>query len=323
MGGLLSSPIVETALSLVVVWFLLSLVVSAGTEAISKVMQFRGKYLWTSIDRLLQPPVDEDTGRAEGLGELNALPALESGSVFKKVVELIPGVPNNAAALRRVKRVNPGALVDAILTVQATEPTVFSETAVGKALGPLSQVQGVGLDQKRQAVERWVDDAMERMSAAYRAKMRWFAIGIAVVVVTLLGVDSVWSAQRFYSSSAARSATLTLGDEIVAAEDDGYAECVSDAYTSAVPIDSTTTTPEPATRDACDKEAIADLGRLGAQRYELGQRWVDEPQGFGSGVLMAVGLGVSAGAAAMGAPFWFDLLKRGMGARKQARSGSS
>lgn len=324
---------------MVVLWFLLSVVVSAITETLSSLLQFRGKFLWTSLDLLFRSatPQDAEPG-LRTLKRLTAIPALNaplvSGDnardIFTKVVALLPGVPTDAAALRTIKRINPTMLVDTILAVQKTNPVQFGNTAIGKAMAPFA---GGPVDAARTTVEHWVDDAMDRMTATYRANMRKIAAVIALVVVLPLGVDTLWNTQRFYTSSTARTAAIAVAGT---ATDTGsaYAACL----TSSVPVDATTTTTttapaatgtgaaagNAATPKACANDALGDLGRLGVQRYQLKPaQWISEPNGVAGWATMVFGLLLSAAAASMGAPFWFDVLKRAMGVRQRSQAASS
>jgi hypothetical protein len=119
-------------------------------------------------------------------------------------------------------------------------------------------------------VETWYDSAMERVSGLYKRRVQWVMLGIAAAITLILGVDS---------------ATIT----IALIHEEGLRAAVAGAAQSA----SSTTF----------NQALSTLSAL-----QLPIGWSPLPTTANGWLLKAVGLAVTALAASLGAPFWFDVL---------------
>jgi len=119
-------------------------------------------------------------------------------------------------------------------------------------------------------VEAWYDAAMERVSGVYKRRVQWVMLGIAIAITVILGVDS-----------AAITNALIHEEDLRAA--------VAGAAQSASP--------------GSLQQALNTLGSL-----QLPIGWAQLPNSLNGWLLKIVGLAVTALAASLGAPFWFQVL---------------
>jgi len=136
---------------------------------------------------------------------------------------------------------------------------------------------------------------MERVAGWYRRRVQACTIAIAVGFSALLNVDSVMITRHLAQDSAVRS--------VIAAEADRLAH---------QPL------PQGDGSAGVLLERVQDINALG---IPLGWPNPDgPPAGFGWLLMKALGILLTAGAASLGAPFWFDVLNRFMGIRAAGRA---
>lgn len=164
------------------------------------------------------------------------------------------------------------------------------------ALAPLIDAAAGDIDQARKNVERWFDDAMDRVSGWYKRRSQYiiFCIGLAVAIA--LNADSVAIGKSLLHDKPLR-------DSLVAAAEEYARKGKGD---------------EPAAPEQRVRQNAAQIRKLG---LPLGWDSNDDrrvPSGapYGQAVfnwLMKIfGWFATAFAVSLGAPFWFDLLNKMM-----------
>jgi hypothetical protein len=146
-------------------------------------------------------------------------------------------------------------------------------------LTALDSAQG-DLDAVRLTLQAWYDSSMDRVSGWYKRSTQWIIFGIGLTVAIVMNVDTIDITKFLYTNKAARSALVA--DAQVAAADTGY-------------------------RHGDYQRARAQLTDESA--LPIGLEHVHTPQDVLHHIL---GWLVTALAASMGAPFWFDLLNKMM-----------
>jgi len=183
----------------------------------------------------------------------------------------------------------------------------------------------------RVSVEKWFDDGMDRLSGWYKRRAQTLAFAIGISVAVLLNADTVQLAQQLWRDPVVRESLVAQAQNFVNQQPD-----TTSAPTAAQlnqykaqfaslnipfgwigtpqPLDSTGNIPgvDGENSHACllnptsttDVEGFAVAGEcypiINAPRFNDLTGWV----------LKLIGLIVSGLAAAQGAPFWFDLLKK-------------
>jgi hypothetical protein len=265
---------VDVAVGLTFCYLLLGLVASSFKETVSGLMNWRGKKLREALKVLLDHT--PDTVRT---GE----------SLFKAVFHhgLICPDPHDRAPSYIAARNFSAALTSALVDGPGTRP-LLEQVATGIAELPpgrvrdslralLVQAQG-DLDKFNAGVEHWFDDAMDRLSGAYKRFCGYFLLAFGVVIAVGFNVDSLAIAEFLWLNP---QAAALLADQAQAA-------------TAAAPAASDVA--------AGPAQAVAQL-QAGAVPFGWGP-------GVHIGPMKLLGWSATALAVSLGAPFWFDMLSR-------------
>lgn len=356
MGLFGSSAIVETAIGLVLVWFLAAGLSSAVVEAVANVFAFRAKHLWRSVDRWFASATATDGGAARqtSAGKAVALagrmpdrPTPQAGtgaSAQDRFLLAVPGLDVSKQGLRRTKTLPRDAAVAALAAAStatappppprrrrfrrspATPPPApglaadFADTQLGNMVAKLPAEIRDDVTARVAWMGAWFDGEMERLSTSYRTRVRWWTAAAALVVTLGIGLDSVHIASQLYREPTRRSMLVAEAEAQVA---EGQQLCAP-ATTTTAPGTTTTTTapsasedgPVPAIDVSCPQRIADDLEVLDVARPV----WSSGAAWWsGAGVLYVTGLLASFTALVAGGPFWFQILQRLIGLR---RSGS-
>jgi hypothetical protein len=210
----LGSPILDIAVAMSFIFFLLSLIVSAVGEFITGAINLRGKYLLKGIKGMIgdakiakdvfdHPLVRTNgmkgthTGLLAGLRNIERKPAYVSASNF-------------ARALLAVAKANPKPATP-------PEPGVPSAKFLWEQLEALD-VQGLPREAKADLdkIEKWFDDSMDRVSGWYKRRSRWITFGIAAIVAFGLNANTLRIAERLDQDPSTRAAVVSAAEESLA-----------------------------------------------------------------------------------------------------------
>jgi hypothetical protein len=277
---MLDLPALDVAIGLVFVYFILALVCSLVNEAIASALHWRGKDLQRGIESLLG--VDEQDFRQHPLIASQVKPERRGSGRYPSYLSS----RTFANALLGLGKIE-GEVVGAVRTARQTIDAL-DDPQLKLALTALAQGAGDDVNVFRHNVERWYDDAMERVSGWYRRRVQKVLLVLALIIAFVLNADSLRIAQSLWKDPSVRSAL------------------VKQAQNAA------TNKPPGETKDA--------VKRLQDLPVPLGWHWskkADDPQAFpfGTGrtfdlISKLIGLLLTAAALTLGAPFWFDLLSR-------------
>ena len=303
----------DVAIGLVLTFSLVSLLASQLNEWVSALLKMRGQMLWKAVDDLLGEDLSRQLGQSEQLKSLRQKSWVDVLTFWHKDLnrEKVSYLPTDTFV-----RTTLAALAAAPLAVAAAEST-------GGEGSPTSRLPKV-LAGSSKLLESLVQEAQgdvaklkQDLAAAFEATMnevsgwykRWsqvtlFVIGLGIAV--LLGVDAVAVTQRLATDPELRKA---VGQQ---------AESILETRSADPAAASEAADPEAAEKA---KEEIRELlstiegsglpliqpppCRDGAKQCaswerQWGRHWTVHWPGF---LLTAL-------ATCLGAPFWFDLLKR-------------
>jgi len=167
----------------------------------------------------------------------------------------------------------------------------------------------------------WYDSAMDRVSEAYARRKRLVCFLIGAGLAVILNADVIRISQVLAQDDSVREALVASATDIVAKGDsflqggcDGVAP--EGGATAAQDPDQKTATQQDEERLACLQGRIASLtavlseAPLGWKNDPVRMQW-NSHNFFGVATfLKLVGLLMTAFALSLGAPFWFDLLKK-------------
>lgn len=295
-------PIVDVAIGLILVFLLMGLIVSAFQEILATVVKKRGRMLYQSIADLLSNG-DGDT------------------ELFQKVYG--HGLIQGAAATDKPSYVPARnftlALIDTI--TEGSNAPVFSEIErkiTGLPDGCLKQTlrtfvrHAAGdLDVLKADLAQWYDDAMDRLSGAYKRYSQVVAIVSGLVIAVALNVDSIRIANALWQSESLRQQTVTAAEAFQMPDtpvgdkaEQALKNNVDTLFKLDLPIGWLTpyTFQKQQTAKGPDGTAV-EQAASGVFHYFKGAGW--------GGVLLAiVGWLITGLATSLGAPFWFDTLQR-------------
>jgi hypothetical protein len=279
----LGSPALEVAIGLAFVFFLLSLIVSAGTEAVAWVFKLRAKTLVTGVERLLGDQRISDA--------LLSHPLVQS-DVTTPVRKRRPSylsARNFALALVQILRQEGRDAVGALKQVEAGIDGFCSDSPLGAQLRALLEDADTSMVRFRGATERWFDDGMDRVSGWYKRKSQLVTIVIAVVVAIGLNASAVRIAERLINEPTVRAAVVSNAEKALLkpGEEEGSGGSLTAAGKQA-------------------EGAVEEVDSL-----ELPILWSAANDPFSSwdaGVVAAAGWLITVLAISLGAPFWFDAL---------------
>lgn len=248
-----SSPIVNVALGLVLMYLMLSLLCTAVNEFLATLTNLRARYLRTAIDWLLH---DEDLKKkfhANGLvqamqprpGMLRRTPEIARatsqapGKALRRLAKKPPPTPavkaDGAGSKEEPKwyasyidgKTFASALLSSLESMgQSLDPAALKLAAadyqnhhMGRVLGDVlrfeADVADTDIQKLKDALASWFDKSMEQLSGVYKRRMKWVSLGIGIVVAVALNANSITVAQRLWQSPDLQKQTAALAQKMV------------------------------------------------------------------------------------------------------------
>jgi hypothetical protein len=171
------------------------------------------------------------------------------------------------------------ALFDALTPAPGTGPTLagvqgginaLPDSSTKQALQTIVAHGQTSVATARAGVEDWYNAAMDRVTGVYKRQIQLVTLAIAVFIAFGLGVDSVAVAQALWQEPAIRAAVTGAAQGAAGVED-----------------------------------PLATL-----TQFDLPLGWSFLPQTTDAWLLKIAGLLITTAAISLGAPFWFDILKK-------------
>lgn len=289
MPDLTGLPALDVLIGMSFLFFLLATVVASINEIIQTALNARARILTRGIKTLLV-----DDGAADAFFEQWRIERLAKPAGF--VRNLAQGLPF-VKQRRRPSYISARAFALTVLETATpdTGPTVAPNllTEAQKTVDKLgvpsfSSAAAAGLDDvrrrinaTRQELENAFDEVMDRASGWYKRYVQWWLLGLGLGVAIVLNVNSFTVAERLWKDDALRSAIVQQAQTSVKQKE-------ADSPGSTTP------------------KAVADqIDKVNALKLPIG--W-DDANTKGDLLGRIAGWLVTAGAIALGAPFWFDVL---------------
>jgi hypothetical protein len=327
------SNVLDIAVGMIFTYLIMGLVVTAANELLASMLSTRSKYLVRGIAGMFGEEfknlkkvqkAGQSTWAAQffshplidALAEGDHGPAYIPSKTFVQTLLHICGAGNlpGTASFNDIRQ--------AIGTIQ--------NQMVQKALLPLVQaaeaniVAGItrtrsDLQAFTDEVEVWFDHAMDRVGGWYKRKAQFVVFGIAVTACVLLNVDSVALWEALSTNDTLRSSVVEAAKQYSARE--ANLEASSAPTGQKTPIDLSQSL----------QNVKTQVAQLDALKLPIGWRY-DDPQAhdrdlhrvFESDIPFILskllGIMLTAFAASLGAPFWFDILNKFMSIRGAGRA---
>jgi hypothetical protein len=292
-------PIIDVAIGIIVVFILVSMICSAVREAIEALTKTRAAYLEHGLRELLHDK--GAVGLATSVYNHPLVYSLYSGNYKPKAQprrwwlalggSLPSYIPSRNFAMALMDIAARGLHTDVASSTE-TAPLV-SLDAIRKNVGNLQNApvqrlllsaidaaQG-DLNKLQKNLETWFDTGMDRVSGWYKRSTQWILFGIGLFVAVSLNVNTITIADYLSRTPAARAAMVETATRLQ--EEQAKA---------------------PKDQQAKAKETLESLN--------LPIGWKMWPTTLQAWLVTIFGLLLTAFAATLGAPFWFDVLNKVM-----------
>jgi len=315
---MLGSTILDVAIGLIFVFLVMSLIITAVSELIASWLKWRATNLEEGIRKLLQPSSKGGTVAGDLTEKLYAHPLVNSLSKPGGKPSYIPSrtfVVSLLDVLAKLNNEAPKAKED----LKGFIDQIPNED-LKRALNTLSEEAGHDLEKLKENIEIWFNNSMDRVSGWYKRRTQLVHVLLGIVFAFGLNVDTFLIGKTLANDSALRDSLVAQAQELAKEK------------------------PEPGT-DA-KKEIQERIKQLGGLGLPIG--WSDQPveglrewPGWLPGTKVKshadsditwgalwwqtlrfhiVGWLLTAFAASLGAPFWFDLLNKFMNLRSVGKA---
>lgn len=323
------SAILETAIGVVFVFLLVSLVCTSVREALESVLRARAAFLERGIRELLQARPEANPASADAAATVPGADlvskiynhplvyALFSGEYVPRKRGRSPGALDRGDNLPSYipARTFVNALVDIVTRADDPEAAKYGRNvrvdfaAVRAGLAKIDNAHvrhalmlalddaAGDLDMAKRNLEAWFDTSMERVSGWYKRASQHVLFVIGLVLAIAMNVDAIAIAKHLYAHDAVRAVVVAVAEQQVKTQE---------------------VAPDPPVRDGKARETLESLA--------LPIGWDGDasmPTTTREWLRWLVGILVTAFAAMLGAPFWFDVLNKIMVVRSTLKPGAA
>ncbi len=229
MQGLLNSPLLETIICLVLVYALLSLLVSSFTELLNSYFQNRGRMLYQTISSMFADGINVNFGQLlyghpaiqKMRRNIDRLPQYISNEMF--ATSLLDVVADHSREFKFNDDVKAITMVQdersqferfktTVMNMQHTPLKLQLMNMVERCAAPAEGQPDNRLDELTQQITQWYANQMERTSGWYKASIQWRLLWMGLLVALLLNVDSIFLFQSLYRSPVLRQQLLPVAE---------------------------------------------------------------------------------------------------------------
>jgi hypothetical protein len=278
----------DVAFGLVVVYLTFALALTALNEGVAAALGSRAKWLRRGVAALLTPDGGDPRKTAtDAFYDSPFVSFLGQGGWARG------GKPSYLAAWTLMQGAIDSAsahavqVFDSVAAVRRGLAHLPAQSPLRVALEDLCARSGDDLGAFRAGLEHWFEAFAQQVGAWYRQKTHFVLLALSCGVAAVMNVDTLALARQLATDPQVRAAAVALGQQ--AAKDQ-----------AAVP-------------ELTAAGAREQIDRLAGTGLAIGWTDAEWREVTGSGWLLAKKLGgllVSALAISLGAPFWFDILKR-------------
>jgi len=281
----MENQIIDVAIGLALAFMVVSVLVSGIQEFLAGLMDSRSVQLEKGIKCLLFGSTDPDKpDEIKFITELFSHPLLFNLSKGKRLPSYLPA-NNFAWAVVEVARSRLQQAGHTSESVRDISSAVDS-TAWKQLLSPLAAEAGGDIKRLRLELELQFEQMMDRVSGWYKRRAQWFMLLYGFFLAVTLNVDALEMTSRFWTDSVMRAAVVASATDL-------------EKRTNGDP-------------QKMEKELQA-LKEL--QNLPVGwpTRWADDKSGSSDNepkyfMFSLIGWFITALAASLGAPFWFDAI---------------
>lgn len=285
--------LIEVAIGVLFVWIMLAAITSQVQEWIAQWLSWRAKMLEESVRNILASdelsadfynhPLIKSLHSKKGTLKPSYIPNRQFASVL---FDMFINTGTERSVAMDMKSVLEKFRSN-VSSFRREQPSQLKDLA--KALDTLlvdlsMDVENADktLAEARERIEAWFGDAMERLSGAYKRKLQSWTILIGIVLAAALNADSFAIADTLWKAPVIREAIVAQA-ETLNLEDLGIGD---------------------------PQNIQQNAGRLQGLLIPLGWSTENMPADVNGWIVKTGGILLSGIAAAQGAPFWFDIMRK-------------
>jgi len=195
------STILDVAIGLIFVYFLLSMITSHINELLSQIFAWRSKDLEDGIRMMLGDP--------ELANKVWNHPMIRSLSV--RSGRNPSYIPPNTFALALFDALVPANQNPNVVTNLRAQAMKLPDTSARNVIISLMDRANGDMVQTRANIEGWFNSAMDRVTGAYKQRILWVTVLVSLLVTFIFGVDSISLANSLWMEPGLRSALNGAG----------------------------------------------------------------------------------------------------------------
>lgn len=293
------SEVLSVAIGVFFVYLLLSLMCSTVVQGLSRILALRGWNLKRWVNRLLT--ASEDKESVKKLYEHPLIKVLPTEWWWRNPAAIPPDRFARALidiVIGDLTKVRPATIKELVSVIDKSSCHGKTKEALGALLVDASDIK-----KALEKIAEWFDGPMDLVRAKYREVIAVLVFVTALAVCVPLNLDTIMIVQVLWKQSDLRADV----------------EAAAVAFTSDLETQDIEEMPGHATTltDAASKLANAGIPLGWSSEPDDPRNRPDDRQGW---IMKVMGVFATVVAASLGAPFWFDLLKRLIGLR-QGRAG--
>lgn len=329
---MLNSPILDTVISLVLVYLILCILVSCIQELVAGFFNSRGKALKDALSKILKDKLGKDYTallyQHPNVGMMGKdekeLPSFLNGRHFAAALMDVLKEEEMAARAASLKSADTGAVADAPANpapetaslANAAKVTLIDKlrgamTGIGAGAGGMNMLSAAEeipqVAQLQKELEDWYDNYMQRVSGWYKRSIRKKILLFSAIVVILLNVNFIDLASAVYGNADMRNRLMPVA--------------LSFAAKDSLPGISTELNKLQSQTDSIRRSLTDSLSLpIGWKMKCVEGNLITEIKCFFSSAAQEIGRKgwghsfwgwlLSIAIMSLGAPFWFDVLKK-------------
>jgi len=325
------SELLEVAIGLVLIYLSISLVCSGLNELFAKIFGLRAKTLEEGllkmfkdpklVEALLNHPLIKESGQSGTWQKVSRTSAPGGASNLDKTSREADTAPDNTPVINIPRQHFVPALAD-ILKNRGAKGLIRDiefdpiKDILARAAGKVEKVKGDAenyIESERARIEAWFDGEMAKLSAWYKKKSQQIILVVSILLCGFLNVDTIFIGKTLYLDNSMREAIVQVATDKVAQPlpiDDGQ-PAIATVDTASQPAASDNSRSIAEIKKVIEEELESVALPLGWNFY-TGQDspWGALPGAFWSWVWKFIGILLTVMAVTLGAPFWYDILKK-------------
>ncbi|MBI3536196.1 MAG: hypothetical protein HY070_01340 [Chloroflexi bacterium] len=197
---MLGSGILDVAIALIFIYFLMSTIASYVNERVASLLNFRSKDLEKGIHNLLNEPglVEKIMNHplVRGLAQGKDIPSYLPSSTF--ALALIQTLGPSALENPTVQKIGLGIIRAKVARMPENSSRDALLSFIDSAEGDPAKVQ--------KQLEDWFNAAMDRVTGVYKRRAQTITFIIAILITGVIGVDTIAIGNQLYRDQALRTA---------------------------------------------------------------------------------------------------------------------